>query len=107
MPDLLAALLDMRGGSVVADINRDFGEVVNAVAETAKKGSITITLEITPSRVNGARVAEVEMTHKVALRKPKQNFGRAIFFVTNDGELTRSDPNQERLEFEVEGQRAN
>ena len=102
MPDLLAALLDMRSGAVIADINRDFGDVIAAVADTGKKGSITITLEVVPSRVNKDRVSEVELTHKVSLRKPKPNFGRAIFFVGEHGELSRTDPNQTEMAFEEE-----
>jgi hypothetical protein len=105
MPDLLAALLDMRSGAVIADINRDFADIVGAVAETGKKGSITVTIEVAPSRVNKDRVSEVELTHKVALRKPKPNFGRSIFFVTESNELTRTDPNQTLMEFEDEKSR--
>lgn len=103
MADILAVLLDMRGGAVVADINGDFEALVKAVSETGKKGSIGITIEVTPSRFKGERVMEVELSHKIAMHKPKPNFGKAIFFVSEDGsELSRTDPSQLPMEFEAE-----
>ena len=40
---------------------------------------------------------EVETEHECKLKKPELAVGKAVFFVTKDGTLTRDDPAQEAM----------
>lgn len=95
MNDLLNLLLDMRNGQVAADVNAKFNEVLQAVLETGGKGELTIKLFLKPSKLAmGGAVVEVETEHECKLKKPELAIGRSIFFVTQEGRLTRDDPSQ-------------
>jgi len=93
--DLLGVLLDMRNGRVAADCNVKFNEVLAAVIETGGKGELTIKISVKPSRLAlGGAVVEVETQHECKVKKPEQDIGKSVFFVTPEGTLTRDDPNQ-------------
>jgi hypothetical protein len=95
MTDLLAILLEMRSGKVATDCNMKFNDVLKSVLETGGKGELTIKLFIKPSKMGmGGAVIEVETEHECKVKKPELAVGRSFFFVTNDGELTREDPEQ-------------
>ena len=93
--DLLAVLLDMRQGKVAQNCNEKFNEVLAAVIETGGKGELTIKLMIKPSKMGmGAAVVEVELDHDIKLKKPELEIGKSFFFVTQEGALSRDDPDQ-------------
>lgn len=95
MTDLLAFIMDMRGGAVAQDLNEKFNEVVGAVLDTGGKGQLTIELNVEPSKMGlGGAVIEVSSEHKCKVKKPELAIGKATFFVTKEGVLTRNDPNQ-------------
>lgn len=88
-PDVLK---HQRRGKLVADLDREMRELIKSVAQTGKKGTITLTLDI-KARGDG----QVEVADKVAIKKPVGDRAPGIFFVTEDGGLSRSDPRQEEL----------
>ncbi len=93
--DLLGILLDMRGGQVAADCNAKFNECLQAVLETGGKGELTIKLLISPSKfAMGGAVVEVETEHEAKMKKPELKVGKAIFFVSKDGKLSREPQDQ-------------
>lgn len=93
--DLLGILLDMRSGQVAADCNSKFNDVLAAVLETGGKGELTIKLFISPSKfAMGGAVVEVETEHECKTKRPELKVGKAIFFVSRDGKLTREPPDQ-------------
>lgn len=102
MNDILATLLDMRNGRVCADINAKWSEVLKAVLDTGGKGELTIKLMVKPNRLAmGGAVVEVETMHECKLKKPELPIGGSVFFVTAEGQLSRTDPAQESM-FEEE-----
>ncbi len=104
MTDLLQVLLDMRNGQVAADCNAKFSEVLKAVLDTGGKGELNIKLLVKPSKMGmGGAVIEVETEHECKLKKPELAVGRSFFFVTKEGDLTRTDPDQNAL---FEGEKA-
>src|SRR5258708_7403998 len=93
--DLLSVLMDMRSGQVAADINAKFNEMVSAVLDTAAEGELIIKLKVKPSKMGtGGAVLEVETKHECKMKKPELEIGRSVFFVGEDGRLTRDDPKQ-------------
>lgn len=96
--DLLHLLLEMRNGAVAIDLNNKFQEVLTSVLEAAGKGELTITLSVEPSKMGmGGVVLEVSAEHKVKMKKAELPVGKAAFFVTKEGRLTRDDPAQEQM----------
>lgn len=100
--DILQVLMDMRSGAVAADISNKFDEMIEAVLQTGGKGELTITLKAEPSKLGmGGAVLEVQAEHTCKMKKPELAVGKSFFFVSNDGRLTREDPNQTAM-FEPE-----
>lgn len=95
--------MEARNGKIAADINRKFGDLMAGILETGKAGKITVTLAVKPARLKDHQVAEVEVSHDCKIAKPEQDVGAAVFFVTPEGGLTRSDPEQAAL-FEEQAQ---
>lgn len=67
-------------------------ELVAAVRDTGKKGSLTLTLSI-EAMDEDTLVTVIDVATKV----PKPPSKAAVFFVTDDGNLSRSDPKQTHL----------
>ena len=102
MVDIIQTLMEMRNGKVASDINRKFAELMNAIYEHRKKGSITIKIDIAPAKFDEAMlVTEVDIAPDVKLNKPDRPLDSSMFFVTRDGNLSRIDPTQHQM-FEEE-----
>ena len=107
MPDFVQTLMEMRSGEVAVDVNRKFGELLASVLETGKKGKLTLSVEVSPSKfAMGGAVLEVETRHNCKVTRPELEVGRSLFFVTKDGSLTRDDPAQVAM-FEEQRQKEN
>lgn len=103
MVDFVSTVMEMRNGKVAADISDKFNELIAAVLDTGGGGKIAITFDVKPSRADMQHggVKEVTMSHSVKLTKPERPIGDAIFFITPDGSLSRTDPEQMEM-FSVE-----
>ena len=69
-------------------------DVVRAVDETGKEGSVTITLKIKPTKHGGP---EKTLVCEVKARKPIAEIAPAVFFSDAEGDLHRVDPRQEEM----------
>jgi hypothetical protein len=95
MTDFLSLIVEMRSGAVAQDVNTKFNELISAVLETGGKGELTVKIKAAPSKLGmGGVVLEVETEHECKLKKPELAVGKAVFFVTKEGALTRDDPAQ-------------
>lgn len=95
MTDVISALVEMRGGQVVSDINQKFNEMLQGVLETGRKGELVIKLIVQPSKfAMGGAVVEVEAEHECKVKKPELSVGKATFFITKDGSMSREHPEQ-------------
>lgn len=100
MQNLLDVLTDMRDGAVLMDCNEKFSQMVAAVLDTGKGGEITLKIKVKPSKVSmksNEGVIEVELEHAITAKVPELPVGKAIFFVTEDQRLSRSNPKQDEL----------
>lgn len=90
-------LSQMRKGQSHDELSRRLAEVVQAVQETGKAGSISYTVKVKPAtKGNGvAVIVEDDIKHKLP-----QGDRTSIFFATEDGQLSRNDPNQQELRFQ-------
>lgn len=85
-------LRELGGGDTYDELTARLAEVVEAVTNTRKMGTLSITLKVKPNGDNGVMVAD-EIKSKV----PEAARGDTVFFVTSGGALVRQDPRQPDL----------
>ena len=73
-------------------------DVVNAVVETGKKGSVTVTVSVEPMK--SADDGTLMLTVTVAEKIPSEPVKAAIFYADDEGNLTRTDPRQAAFDFQ-------
>lgn len=98
MPRSFADVLaDLRRGACVDELTEVYRQVVDAVVDHGKKGSVTLTLSIEPqSKVDSLHLLVVD---KVSAKIPEADRTGSIFYAENDGSLVRHDPNQARMDL--------
>ncbi len=89
-------LRDIRRGRPVEEATNALADVVRAVDETGKDGSVTITLKVKASKHGGP---EKTLICEVKAKKPIAEIAPAVFFSDADGDLHRVDPSQEEMEL--------
>jgi hypothetical protein len=89
-------LRDIRKGRPVEEATTALADVVRAVDETGKEGSVTITLKVKPAKHGGP---EKTLIAEVKAKKPIAEIAPAVFFSDDDGDLHRVDPRQEEMGF--------
>lgn len=72
-----------------------FHEVIAAVAETGKSGSVTITLKVEPDK---KAEGIFRVTDSVKVTIPQFDRATNIYFRDSTGNLTRNNPNQPEIE---------
>jgi hypothetical protein len=97
-------LRDHRGGKLVEQLTERFGKVLEAVEDTGKPGSITVTLKVSPSK-GDEDVMEVVPSIKSVV--PEPDLPKALFYSDGEGSLLRDPPRGGRLfdAGEIEGDR--
>lgn len=104
--DLINVLMEMRNGKAVAEMSGKFNELIAAIKGTGKGGKLVLTLNVKPSRAElHEGVKEVVVKHECKIDKPEITVGPSTFYMSAEGKLTRSDPDQAEL-FEEEKQNA-
>jgi hypothetical protein len=86
--DIMREVRRGRGVELASDM---LAEVVRAVGESGKKGSVTIKLTVSPEDGGGSqRNISMSVTSSV----PRVSIPDAVFFADEEGDLHRSDPDQ-------------
>lgn len=92
MANFTQMLEKMNGGSTLQRLNEQLTDVVKAVSETNKQGTLTLKLKISPNGDNGITIEE-----DVATKLPQPSSGKSLFFTDGTGDLLRSDPRQSEM----------
>lgn len=79
-------LLGLDKGRVLQELSDRLVQVTEAVQETAKKGTVTLKITISP---RDDETVDVEAVTSMTAPKPDHS---AVFFVTDDHKLSRDDP---------------
>ncbi len=92
-----ATLQELAGGTVAARLAEQLQELTNAVTETGKKGTLTLTLQVAP--LKPGNVTNLVVTAKTVLKAPEDDSATpsSVFFTDAAGNLTRDDPRQPTL----------
>ena len=95
--DFLAFLAQRDRGRTADALGKYLTELVKAVHETEKPGSITLTIKISPDKKKPEMVlVEDDIKRKV----PEADRRPGVFFTTPDGQLTTTHPDQHAM-FDV------
>lgn len=94
-----AFLQEQRGGGLHGELSDAISEIVAACIEHDKKGQLVLTIDVKPN----ADGATVTIADKIKAVIPEANRGAAIWFVDGEGNLSRRNPAQPELPFEVMG----
>ncbi len=87
-------LRDIRKGAAIEEGTNALADVVRAVDETGKEGSVTIVLKVKPPKHGGP---EKTLVAEISCKKPCADIAPAIFFSNQEGDLVRFDPRQEEM----------
>ena len=87
-------LREQAGGRTHNELSEALHDLVCAVSDTGKGGSLTLTLTIKP--LEKGNTSALLVTDKVAVKRPALERKASVFFA-DDGNLVRNDPNQPTL----------
>lgn len=82
-------LMSHRRGELIAEADALLTELVAAVQLTGSKGYITLKIP-----VEANKAGQIEIAPVLDMKKPRRPLSTGIYYATEDGELTRRDPNQ-------------
>lgn len=94
--DFLAFLALIGKGRTVRELGEKLQELVAAVEETGKAGTLSIKIGVKPAG-KSIQDGAVMVTDEIALKAPKLARPESIFFADAEHTLSRSNPNQNEL----------
>ncbi len=93
-------LNELNEGSIHAALSADLAELLRTVQMTARGGSLTVKIKVTPAvRSDGGTTDRVNVTADRKLELPKPQMPTDFFYLTEEGETTRNHPRQQSLEL--------
>lgn len=92
MRPFLEAMHDLLGEERLDRFTAQLAEVTQEVMMNRGKGSITLTVSISP---NGENALKVNANLKTTC--PQPSFGERIVYATANGDILRENPNQHKL----------
>jgi hypothetical protein len=99
----VATLNELRQGRVANDLSERLAELVGAVKETGKAGTLSLQLKIAPA--SAGDVSQVFVNDVVKLVLPQPARPATLFYPNEQNVLLRRDPNQRELQLRtIEGE---
>lgn len=85
---------DLRRGKTADDLTTHVHDLIAACLDTGKKGELVLKLTFEPDKDDEARM---KVTDQIAVKKPTRTVKPSLFFLTDGGNLSRTDPHQDEL----------
>ena len=96
-------LCQIREGDSVDELSLKLQELVAAVRENGKAGTLTLAIKVKPGTVRG-RIGTIIIEDDITVKPPRKAKDESLFFATDENTLQRTDPNQPELTLRtVEG----
>lgn len=92
-----AVLAEIGGGKLHARLSAQLAELTAAVADTGKKGSITLTVKVEPLKKADQHTLVVTGSSNAKVPEGDDATPTSVFFATSAGNLVRDDPRQQQL----------
>lgn len=93
--DAVEFLSSQRSGTLLNDYGEGLAELVEAVRETGRAGSLTLTVKVRPAAKNGG--PSVVVSDAIAVKAPKPEVAETVMYALEGGVLSRRDPRQPSL----------
>lgn len=93
-PPFTALLADLAKGRINTRLGDELAALVAAVTETGKPGTLTLQLAV---KVDGKGDEAIRITPKIANKVPVMDAPSSVFFVGDDGALSRNPQRQQPL----------
>lgn len=87
-------LHEQRNGLTQSELSDAFNELIEAVAEHGKVGTLTFTVKVKPAARDAHMVVVLD---DIKIKKPEGDKAESIFFIDPSGNLTRHNPAQPSL----------
>lgn len=88
----MATVADLRNGRTQDELTNQLSEVIAAVEATGKKGTITLTINVSPAAKNST-LLKIEDT--IVAKAPTSDRAPTLMFVDGDHNLSLNDPTAE------------
>lgn len=82
-------IAEMQNGDVEAEFTEELNDLIQKVQNSGKPGTLTIKLKL---KLNGDRMMSI--SHSISASDPKPEKGDSLFFINDNLELQRNDPQQ-------------
>lgn len=92
-------LREQSKGALHEELSVGLHDLVEAVTATGRAGSITLTLKIKPA--TKGNTDSLLVAENVTVKAPTPDRGESIFFVDDNGNLSRRNPSQPELPLAV------
>lgn len=89
-------LKEINGGDSHDELSDALNELVTAVNDTGRVGTLTYVVKVKPAGKNAH--GNVIILDEVKIKLPQLDRAESVWFVTSDGNVSRENPNQ--LKFE-------
>jgi hypothetical protein len=83
-------------GITAEELSNELANVLQAVRDTGRKGTLALKLTIKPESI---QTGQISITPDIASNPPQIARERSMLFMTPDNNLQREDPRQKSLEF--------
>lgn len=90
-----ATLQEIAAGDLHTRLSQQLQDLVVAVTDTGKKGTLAVTLTVAP--IKPGNVSNLVVSAKSTLKAPEGDEASSVFFTDQTGNLRRDDPNQTAL----------
>lgn len=99
--NFLEFIQSFRRGELLETGDQKLSELIEAIRETGGNGSLTFKATFKTNKAG-----QIEVVPDISIKKPSRSMGTGIYFATDDGRLSRRDPNQMDFEDELAPRRS-
>ena len=94
----LDVLAELRRGRTQAEMSEALHELLQACADTGKKGELILKIIVDPKKVGEYETPRVEISDQITVKRPRRTVSPSTFFLTDDANPVRRYPNQDAFE---------
>lgn len=92
-------LSQLNRGELDDELTKVISDVIKAVRETRKQGTVTLSLKI--GMLNSRTENQIKITPQVSCKVPELDREESIVFSTADGDVLFDDPNQMKIDLKI------
>lgn len=92
-------LNELRSGTAADELSEKLSELVAAVREAGKTGTLTFKLKVAPWQTGDG--SKLSITDTISIAPPRMATPATLFFSDEENQLQRNDPNQRELELKT------